>query len=265
MSRLTRALLNLRDRSSKNAAIWKARIRDHKIQGRPHFKLAVAAIFRDEAPFLEEWLSFHEGVGVEHFYLYNNFSTDDYERVLVPWIGRGCVSLHDWPVAAGQLKAYLHCVNSYADSASRIAFIDIDEFLFSPLQTDIRPIIDEYRELPGLHVYSPFFGSCGHLERPSGSQLEAFTRRAELSFGSAKTIANPRWIRAISNAHIFEYWREVSRDTDRRPLIFGQMGSVDKLRVNHYWSRSIADLEQKVRRGDASTCDLRQREWHLNN
>jgi hypothetical protein len=42
--------------------------------------LAVCAIFRDEAPFLDEWIRFHIGVGATHFYLYNNFSSDDFVR-----------------------------------------------------------------------------------------------------------------------------------------------------------------------------------------
>jgi hypothetical protein len=38
---------------------------------------------------------------------------------------------------------------------------------------------------------------------------------------------------------------------------------MDLLRINHYWSRSIADLETKIARGDASTPTPRDRDWHL--
>ena len=38
--------------------------------------LAIAAIFRDEAPYLKEWIEFHRAVGVERFYLFDNLSTD---------------------------------------------------------------------------------------------------------------------------------------------------------------------------------------------
>jgi hypothetical protein len=37
---------------------------------------------------------------------------------------------------------------------------------------------------------------------------------------------------------------------------------LDVLRINHYWSRSLTDLEEKIWRGDASTAELRQRDWH---
>ena len=40
--------------------------------------LAVCAIYRNEAPYLREWIEFHRLVGVERFFLYNNESTDDH-------------------------------------------------------------------------------------------------------------------------------------------------------------------------------------------
>jgi len=244
--------------------VCRARAGDAALGRRPHHELAVAAIFREEAPFLEEWLNFHRGVGVGHFYLYNNFSTDHFEAVLEPWIANGMATLHDWPVRAGQLAAYRHCIRHYRRQARWIAFIDIDEFLFSPEQIDIRPILADYRDLPGIIVHSPYFGSTGHRQRPAGPVVEAFLRRAPLSLASAKTIANPRWIYAIRNAHLFKYWAGEALDPDRRrPGGAGAGPSLDRLRINHYWSRSIADLEIKVSRGDASTPEPRRMEWHL--
>ena len=40
--------------------------------GRQRHELAFCAIFREEAPFLDEWISFHLGVGGSHFFLNNN-------------------------------------------------------------------------------------------------------------------------------------------------------------------------------------------------
>ena len=73
-------------------------------------EFAICAIFREEAPFLDEWISFHIGVGASHFYLYNNFSTDNFRQVLEPWIAHGTVTLIDWPRPVGQLSAYRDCV-----------------------------------------------------------------------------------------------------------------------------------------------------------
>ena len=39
-------------------------------------KIAVCAIFKDEAPYLLEWLAFHKMIGIDLFVLYDNGSTD---------------------------------------------------------------------------------------------------------------------------------------------------------------------------------------------
>jgi hypothetical protein len=39
-------------------------------------KIAICAIFKDEAPFLLEWLAFHRMIGVDLFVLYDNGSND---------------------------------------------------------------------------------------------------------------------------------------------------------------------------------------------
>ena len=251
------------ERALRFPFVLRARARDRALRSSCPHELAVAAIFRQEAPFLDEWLTFHAGVGVTRFYLYDNFSTDDFRPVLAPWIERGVVVLHDWPVPVGQLPAYRHCVRTYADEARWIAFIDVDEFLFSPACVDIRPILAEYEDLPGLLVHSPFFGAAGHLTRPCGPLVEALTRRAPLSRLSGKTIANPRWVRGVRDVHVFQYWAGQSLDTARRPLTRPTVPVLDRLRINHYWSRSRGDLEAKVRRGDASTSAPRRLEWHL--
>ena len=57
--------------------VWRALRRERGIDRSVRHRLAICAIFREEAPFLAEWIDFHRKVGVSHFYLYNNFSTDD--------------------------------------------------------------------------------------------------------------------------------------------------------------------------------------------
>lgn len=245
--------------------LWRARREERALAGRPHHELAVCAVFREEAPFLEEWISFHVGIGATHFYLYNNFSTDDFAAVLAPWEARGFLTVHDWPRRVGQCSAYADCARRYRKAARWIAFLDVDEFLFSPDVTDIRPLLREYEAHPGVLVYGLFFGAAGHEARPGGSLLKNFTRRAPTSFKvGGKTIANPRMIRAVRTPHTFAYWRGEAIDTARRRLKDGRGAPVfDRLRYNHYWSRSLADLRTKVARGDASTAQARDLAWHL--
>jgi len=242
--------------------VWRAKWRDRKVQRCGITSLAAVAIFRQEAPFLNEWLEFHRAMGVSHFYLYNNFSTDDFRAVLRPWVESGVVTLYEWPVKTGQLAAYWHCVRRHAMHHRWLAFFDIDEFLFSPTGKSVVEVLEPYGDLPGLFVDSPFFGAAGHAERPAAPTTRAFTRRAPLTRTSVKTIANPRWIYAMRNVHAFKFLRGEALNTARGPLEPRKV-RLDLLRLNHYWSRSLADLGDKIARGDASTPHPRDPTWHL--
>jgi hypothetical protein len=241
--------------------VWRAAARDRRLAPGAHY-LSAVAIFREEAPFLDEWLTFHTYVGVDHFYLYNNFSTDDFRGVLQPWLDRGCVTLIDWPVETGQLPAYRRCIREHAMRTRWMAFIDIDEFLFSPENDDVRQVLRDYENSPGVVVYSPYFGAAGHQQRPPRPIAKALTRRASLAKISAKTIANPRWVYSIRNVHLFKYWRGEACDTSGRKVNAAEP-ALDRLRLNHYWSRSLADLHDKIARGDASTPNKRDPVWHF--
>jgi hypothetical protein len=51
-------------------------------------------------------------------------------------------------------------------------------------------------------------------------------------------------------------------DTSGRPFQ-ADRPVLDLLRLNHYWSRSLSDLQTKISRGDASTSVPRDSDWHF--
>src|SRR5919198_1069368 len=58
--------------------------------------LSACTLYRDDAEYLREWIEFHRLVGVERFFLYNNYSEDSHREVLAPYIENDIVVLHDW-------------------------------------------------------------------------------------------------------------------------------------------------------------------------
>jgi hypothetical protein len=240
-------------------------------------ELAICAIFKNEAHCLDEWLTFHEGVGVEHFYLYDDGSSDGFRDVLRPWMKRGLVTLTDW-TGGNQTPAYNHCLRRVRMQTRWLAFIDLDEFLFSPPHPDLRTALGAYADSPALFVYWVLFGSSGHRMRPAGSVLESFTRclppaeaaadafdhrhdtgRAEYVTGWAKdgkSIVNPRLVRTFGVHKPQMLWAGQTLDENRqppRPRVEGCMLSFKMFRINHYWSKSIDEFREKVARG--SICD----------
>src|SRR5437016_5538307 len=103
--------------------------------------LSLCALYRDQAPYLREWIEFHRLVGVERFYLYDNFSADGHRAVLAPYVEDGTVVLTDWPhpykdeeagEARGDAKAFNHCLEEHGENSRWFALLDVDDFLFSP-------------------------------------------------------------------------------------------------------------------------------------
>jgi len=59
--------------------------------------LSVATMFKNERRWLREWLEFGLMMGVEHFYLYDNNSTDSPLEILQSYIDGGYVTYIPWP------------------------------------------------------------------------------------------------------------------------------------------------------------------------
>ncbi|MGA8163723.1 MAG: glycosyltransferase family 92 protein [Waddliaceae bacterium] len=110
------------------------------------YYLSLCAIFRDEARFLKEWIEFHRLVGVEHFYLINHLSGDDYKSVLAPYIKRKIVELHQckhqitdpgrW--SSIQTSAYQKIIDKSAKETEWLTILDTDEFLFPVKENNLK-------------------------------------------------------------------------------------------------------------------------------
>ena len=129
------------------------------------YKVTICAIFKNEAMYLREWIEFHRIVGVEHFYLYNNNSNDEYLRILDPYIEKGIVTLVDWPYQQAQMEAYNDCVKRFKLESHWIGFIDIDEFVVPNEMDTIYDFLKAYKYYPAVVIYWRVFGSSGKIKR----------------------------------------------------------------------------------------------------
>jgi Glycosyltransferase family 92 len=222
--------------------------------------LAICAVYRDEAPYLREWIEFHRLVGVERFYLFNNLSVDNHREVLAPYVEAGIVALTDWPVRPAQIQCYDQCLKDYRDEARWIAFIDLDEFLFSPTERPVAEILEEFEQWPGVGANWAVFGSAGHATPPAGLVIESYTRRTgdDAINCHIKSIVDPRRVRAFCMPHFFIYTDGTAVDENKRPITgppyaLTDRVSLSRLRVNHYATKSEEEYRRKLARGPADS------------
>ena len=177
-------------------------------------QLSICAIFQDEADYLAEWIEFHLAMGVDHFYLYDNRSQDNPAAVLDPYLSSACVTLTDWPDSFEQFAqagAFNDCLRRFGDANRWIAFLDIDEFLFSPEFKPLGDVLNKFTDAPAVVVNWQVYGSSGHDRQPDGLVLESYLNRAPEQWvrnRRLKTIAQPSQIARMNGPHFGEYHDE---------------------------------------------------------
>jgi hypothetical protein len=209
--------------------------------------LSICTMYRDHASYLLEWLEFHRLVGAEHFFLYDNGSVDDHLEVLGPYLHEGIVEVHEWPIHPGLAAAFDHCVEHHRLDSRWIAFIDIDEFLFSPTGKALAEILAGYEQYPGVCVTRADFGTSGHQSKPPGLVIENYLRRRTYTPGAEthmKSIVDPARVVRCRNAHWFDYADAGSAvDENEQPVaavlpFTKSPASLSLLRINHYVTKS---------------------------
>lgn len=144
---------------------------------RPRYNLVVVGIFKNEAVAMREWLLHHIGQGVEHFYLINNGSTDDWQSQVdgLP------VTVYNDNEKHKQTQHYNdYFLDIVKVEALWVAVIDLDEFLYArDPYTDIPSFL---RTVPNqtsqVLVRWKMFGSNGHIKQPPSIKSGFSLRKA---------------------------------------------------------------------------------------
>lgn len=236
--------------------------------------LSIAAIFENENSWIEEWIRYYMGIGVEHFYLYNH-DTDSKvsDRILEPYVSLGIVEnihvadssvLQSLGKALMQPAAMQDAFRRAVGKSHWLAVVDLDEFIL-PKQSDHLPdVLKEYEEYSGLVAHWQQFGTSGFIKRPA-TQINHLLHRAPSSHWTGrqfKSIMKPECVdirNILQNTkrqftpHIYpiltgktvnELHREIQYDAILQP------STGEKIVVNHYILRSYQDYwEVKHPRG----------------
>jgi glycosyltransferase involved in cell wall biosynthesis len=225
-------------------------------------ELAVAAIMKNEGPYLKEWIEYHRMAGVEKFYLYDNESSDNTKEILEPYIQENVVDyvyFHGAGVS-NQVSAYIDVVRRVRNSVKWLAIIDIDEFIVPVEKAKIIDVVNdlqaalwrkEHKKLFGLAVRWVQYGYGGHYAKPDGLVTENF-RKNSGAVRFTKSIINPRaafFYAAPQSVHTpmyldFGFGRTETGEKHpwEAPI------SVNTIRVNHYFTKSYEEFRKKIER-----------------
>jgi len=214
------------------------------------YDLVVCAIFKNESHILYEWIRHYLFHGVDHIYLVNDHSTDAFQQILDKCSDK--VTLFHNDIVSKDFGRQIQIANKYflplRDTSKWMAVLDLDEFLYSPYEIDLRKVLEKYAGISQLKVDWLHFGSNDHVLQPH-VVTESFVRRAPLDRKKPYYSYKP----IVQSHHVVQFGihEHIVRGSTL-PLLTSESASAE-LVINHYNVQSERFyMTIKATRGD---CD----------
>ena len=235
--------------------------------------IAIVGIFKNESPYIAEWIKFHRMVGFTRFILYDNGSDDRSADIARENSLGDDVTVIDWEhfnVRYGtQFLAYSHAAANFGDQCKWMCFIDIDEFLFPIEHLPIGEILERYKEIPSIAIPWHMYGTSGHKTPPDGGVIANFRQR--VSFPPAgkdikilykyKSIFQPRYLVSchlhlpLMSLYPDHFFNENKEKIPVKSRFDTRFACSDIFRLNHYYTRDMETLEKKLKSGRANSLE----------
>lgn len=229
-------------------------------------KLCLCTIGKKENKYIGEFVEYYKNYGVDKIYLYDNndIKGERFEEVIEDYIKENFVEIIDYRGNRLVLvKAMNDCYKKNSNKYDWLIFYEIDEFIFLKNYTNIKYFLKQKKmnncqkiQLNWLHRSD---NNLIHYDnRPV---VERFTQKGKNvnknkfnNLGFVKTIVRGNMSINISNNHILN--KDIKGcDGEGRAIkykwILDFHPDYEKYYINHYYSKSLEEFVDKLKRGDA--------------
>jgi len=228
----------------------------------------IGTVFKNESHIMKEWLEHYFFHGVEHIYMINDNSNDNYMDILQPYIDKGVVTLFhaDQPHYLGrQIDMYnIHFI-PILKSTYWFGIFDMDEFLYSVIEVDLKNMLKSCENIAQIQIKNTLFGSNNLIEHPKYI-VPNFTKRHiqhKDCHQLIKYIINTNYDYASLNIHHAEFLNKDNM-TNGKFIYLDYTANLERpcFTLNHYYcqSRDFWDTI-KCTRGDVN--NYLKRDDHL--
>lgn len=240
----------------------------------------IGAIFKNERPYILEWIAYHQSIGVDRFYIVDNVSNDTSSELLCDLHSLGIITRIEYKNENGvkpQLPAYKKIIDELKEDDEYITFIDADEFIFlNDTTQDINAIVDIFNDsdIGAVALNWAIYGSSKCISpRQDSLVIERFDHRAPQDFPTnthyKSVIRKNALIDTGENAHFFKVnGKYVQTNLTEINKLTGLSETVswDICRINHYVIKSKTEFfSKKAARGRPSGKDSDLNEKFFNN
>lgn len=223
----------------------------------------VCGMYQDKNSEIEEvldWVEYHRRVGVDRFFIYDNYEKDDV-------LGRGLRRRDDvevvfWPWRKSQEIAQNHFLVVAKTRCKWVLMCDVDEYvLVRPHGKSLKTVLDfveRKKKYGGISMASLTMSSSGHVHRPNGSVPEVYLhRQKEGDWHQRKPLVLARDVIPRTLVHYLPLrdGRHMFRTRSHPERVFPMEKYVF---VVHYTSKSWEDYFKKSQIGRSA---LEVRDW----
>ena len=216
--------------------------------------LSLCSIIKDENNLIE-FILYHWLIGFEHFFIYDNDSNPSIKNILNHYIFKKICTIINFPGKAQQMGAYNHCIKNYGNKTEWLCIIDGDEYILPKKHMSLRDFLSEYYNYHAIGINWVLYGTSFHEEKQEGFVIDNYRYCSNKQDKHIKSIFKPNFVKYCYNQHYVELYDPIKYVDAKKNIIFGpfnnNIGNIDIIQVNHYFSKSFEDLKEKCNRGKA--------------
>ena len=210
---------------------------------------SICLLAKDEDLYLDEWITYHLGIGIDHIFIYDNGSKNPISDFIKRYTDdiQSKITVIDF---SGEYKdIQTDCYNEYLNNYSKLskwtAFIDADEFINIANYDSINEFLNQYDKVSVIEMDFVEFNADSNIKYEPNPVRERFTTPSE--------VENPDYAPKVFvkcsridnfNTHYPSYngVRFRSIKTDKKTSIY----------LEHYYTKSFEEFKEKIQKG---TCD----------
>ncbi len=181
-----------------------------------HF-LSVMCMFKNESHIVKEWTEHYIREGVDHFYLIDNGSTDNYLKEIENNFSNISI-IHD---SGSGIQAFIYKIWLKSDliRSKWLLIVDMDEFVyakngFNTIKDFLKQKCESYNQIV---VPMAIFTSNNHIQQPP-SVIQGFTERQLMAPTTTRNLKNLRYVERAKTKAIVRV-NDFPEDSKRSALL----------------------------------------------
>ena len=229
-------------------------------------KLCLCTLGRNENKYIREFVEYYKAYGVDKIYLYDNndIQGERFEEVIEDYIKENFVEIVDYRgIPFALIKIMNDCYQKNLYKYDWLIFYEIDEFIFLKNYTNIKYFLNQSKfnncqKIQLNWVHRSDNNLIHYDERPVVKRFIQIGKNVKKnrfnSLGYVKTIIRGNISINITNNHILNNQIKGCDGEGRKIKYNGFLNhnpDYEKYYINHYFSKSVEEFVNKLKRGDA--------------